>query len=119
MQNDIYSLNTKEQSALTAIILFGLLMLLLTLTACQQNIPAKVDHTISGNATVTNVIRIEVVIPDVMTKAFNTTCNDKCNGDKVCSDLCIAQQTTNYTNNIISLIQQFQQLAAPSPTPTP
>jgi hypothetical protein len=90
-----------------------LLSLLTLLIGCQ----GKLDHEVSGEATSTNVIRIEIVMPPETVDAFKNTCKSQCVDDTnptLCETNCNAQQQVNYTNAILALISQFQTVTQPT-----
>lgn len=76
------------------------------LLSCKA--PDKIEH--SGKIETVNIIRIEIAMPPSLVEAFNTTCENKCKDDQdpKCSEVCKAEQETNYTNQILLLIAQFQ-----------
>ena len=98
-------------------------ILLLISVACQVSVPEKVKHDVSGNITTTNVISIQISIPQNIVDAFNGTCDSKCkdNADPTtCKTQCLAQQQTDYTNTLLQFINTINNtIHPPTPTPTP
>ena len=90
------------------------LILLTLLVSCANKVevPSHVDH--SGTITTVNTIRIEIAIPDMMTKAFTDTCNNKCKNEPTCVTACIAQAQQDYTTALINLIAQYNNTTTPA-----
>jgi hypothetical protein len=74
--------------------------------------PDKIAVKHDGNITTTNVIRIEIALPPSLSDAFTTSCTGKCS-NQTCIDQCTADQTTNYTNQILNLIGQLNSTLVP------
>jgi hypothetical protein len=92
------------------------LLFLLFLTACQAEIPAKVEH--EGTIRTENVITIQINIPDNIIASFDQVCKDECGSNTECTKTCKAEQQANYTNTLLGFLSQLQTTLNPPPSPS-